>query len=512
MKNKNLHTFSNVSCGAIHSLILGITCITAFFLFNACSNSDTHLSPLKSSILNKDWQSVYDECYNNDSLLQKPETAALLGHAAVMLNKSNESYMLFQYLNHDTARINGWMNWATGFYKQYPKEAVANYFLGDALMRNQNHSEAIRYFNNSLKIAPAFPLALNARGLYFNMIEEKGKAMNDLNACLRASPDIAGFYVSRATIKFSNKAPEGALEDFEHALSISPFSVLALNGKACAMTFSTNTGLTPESELDTISHYLSQASFLLHDPVFQSNIRNLTLDIENRIYPELKDDPLFRVSDFLDWNGLKAISDQNENDVLRLITQAPLPDFIDGDFLIALNMSLTDPNLFRNILKNKELSDSAKSIIMIDDNRSSSTEDNNRATLEKLYKGFIADFRSRNPGMQLTTRDGLITSDSYRRNMTSGQLQDTQNRIDYLYKPAARAVQGIPLIGPAFGGNWVAHLNTASEANRRAMQTQGLDLTKTNPGGALADIKRSSIDGDEPYFLICPNGMGYEKD
>lgn len=402
---KKAHTFNKVNQGVSHLLILGFSCITAFFLYSACTNSDTHLSPLKSAILNNDWQSVYDECYNNDSLLQKPETSALLGHAAIMLNKCNEAYLLFQYLNHDSEkRINGWMNWANGFHKQYPKEAVANYFLGDALMRNQNHSEAIKYFNESLRIAPVFPLALNARGLYFSMIEEKGKALNDLNACLKASPDIAGFYVSRATIKFSNKAPEGALDDFTHALSLSPFSVLALNGKACAMTFSTNTGLTPEDELDTISHYLSHAAFLLNDPVFQSNIRNLTLDIENRIYPELKDDPLFRVSDFLDWNGLKAISDQNENDLLRLITKAPLPDYIDEVFLIALNRSLFDTGLFTSILKNSQLSESQRAIIVGGYNENIEIQINNRIILEELYEGYIAKSNLRDPGMYVASK------------------------------------------------------------------------------------------------------------
>lgn len=46
----------------------------------------------------------------------------------------------------------------------------------------------------------------------------------------------------------------------------------------------------------------------------------------------------------------------------------------------------------------------------------------------------------------------------------------------------------------------------------KAQQEGRIPGNLTNPGGALADIKRSSIDGDEPYFMICPNGMGYEKD
>jgi tetratricopeptide (TPR) repeat protein len=494
------------------AMVTTITIIAALFISSACSDSGSHVNALQSVILSDDWQSVYDECYTNDSLLQKSETAALLGHAAIMLNKCNESYMLFRYLNHDTALNTGWMNWATDFYKQNPKKAVANYFLGDALMRNQNHSEAIKYFNKALSIAPAFPLALNARGLYFSMIEEKGKAMKDLNACLRASPDIAEFYINRATIKFYKKAPEGALEDFEHALSISPFSVLALNGKACAMTFSTNTGLTPESELDSISHYLSQASFLLHDPVFQSNIRNLTLDIENRIYPELKDDPLFRVSDFLDWNGLKAITEQNENDVLRLITQAPLPDFIDGDFLIALNISLTDPDLFKNILKNRELSDSAKSIILSINNELDNTQHKNRIILEKLYEGLFANYQNRNPGMQITSDRGIIWANEYRANMPTPNIISAQDRVN-AYRHGADMFEstGIPIVS-YLGKQWNRHLDNATEQNRRALEQRGYDQRQTNPGGALADIKRSSIDGDEPYFLICPNGMGYEKD
>jgi hypothetical protein len=30
-----------------------------------------------------------------------------------------------------------------------------------------------------------------------------------------------------------------------------------------------------------------------------------------------------------------------------------------------------------------------------------------------------------------------------------------------------------------------------------------------DPGGALADIRRSYVDSDRPYFVTCVNGLGY---
>jgi len=479
---------------------------------------------IESAILANDWQRVYDECLKEDSLFAKPETAALVGHSSIMLNKNNESYILFQYLNADSMRVSQWQIWALNFQNRFPKKSVTNYLLGDAYYRNGNPDKALEFFNKALKTDPKYSLALNARGTVFALQNDKNKALNDYNVACSHDPNIAEFIINRATLKYNNKAPEGAYHDFELALKNSPSSALALNGKACAMVFNSQPVIDKENELDTISCYFYKASVLLPAPFIQYNTRTLTLDIENRIAPDLTESPFFRFSDFLDWDFLRQRNLIDKYDLLRIILQDTLPRNISLEFLVNLNSKLSNRDVFINYLIDNSVPDSLKSIItktlkveiVYGKSEKEKIECRNRLVIENFYEGLIASFTNRLTGMHIENKRETY----YRYGQTTGQhsfdyYQKRQDWNERVWRPAAEAVK---LGGTAIsaGGHPYIGLAVTSAGYAWAEYTRQ-DMRKTDkylrqpkpPGGVLVDIKRVSVDDNKPYFLICPNGLGY---
>jgi len=285
------------------------------------------------------------------------------------------------------------------------------------------------------------------------------------------------------------------------------------------MVFDSRATLPGESDIDSIFLYFYKAYYQLMLPIFEQNKRNLILSFENKMYPDLIESPVFRISDFLDWEALRKQTATNKSDVLKLILKSELPEIIDDHFLIQLNSLLGERFLFNEVTKNENVADSIKNIIISTRNAYSEKHASdilkqqyiNRLIIQKLYPGLIASWTERKPGMQLTLNKGFVRSDDYRRNMSVSQLKDAQNRIDYIYKPIARAVEGIPYVGAALGKNYMAHLDQATKANDRAFQKNNISMNETNPGGVLLDIRRASIDDDRPYFLFCTNSLGYDK-
>jgi len=87
-------------------------------------------SPIEAAVLEQNWQKVYDECEKDDSMFIKPETSALVGHACIMLNKNNQSFILLKSVDSDSIKREGWQLWADSFVEKYPRKEIGYYFLG----------------------------------------------------------------------------------------------------------------------------------------------------------------------------------------------------------------------------------------------------------------------------------------------------------------------------------------------------------------------------------------------
>lgn len=492
-----------------------------FFFWVSCYNKSTPKNKIESAILDQDWQKIYDECKIDDSLFKKPETAALMGHAAIMLNKNNQSFLLLKFIDIDSTKRTNWLKWAGDFQSRFPKQAISYYLLGDAYMRNLQKDKALEQLNKALEIDPKFSLALNARGTIYSISNDKNNATNDYNNACLTNPNVAEFFSSRATMFYLGKAPEMAYQDFDKALRINPAFALASNGKACAKLFDSQSSNKNENELDSISYYLYNAYNLINLPFINENIRSLILELENRMFPEQKETPSFRVSDFLDWEALRQRTLNNKYDLLVELLNGPLPEVINSEFLFKLNSNLIKQDLFVSYLKNPSIPDSIK--FKLDEtlkivsntgkNEKQKPEFSNRSVIEIFYKGLIASYKKREPGMQISYNKGelkMVTADSYREKMSVSEIQDAQNRMDYVYKPVMRALSVIPFAS-AFTDNMLAHYDVATSANERRLNKENTSLTETNPGGALAEVRRLYIDNDKPYFLMCVNGLGYDS-
>ena len=122
---------------------------TLGLLLLACNNSNKTGS-LTTYLLDKDWEKVAAACIQSDSQITKPETAALIGHAYIMLNKNNESFVLLNSVSHDSISRSEWQKWADNFVAQNPESAVGYYLQGDAYLRNGNRENARESFTKSI--------------------------------------------------------------------------------------------------------------------------------------------------------------------------------------------------------------------------------------------------------------------------------------------------------------------------------------------------------------------------
>jgi tetratricopeptide (TPR) repeat protein len=526
-----------------------IVAASILWLFS-CSNKNLPKNSIESALLAQDWKTVFEECKKADSLFKKPETAALMGHAAIMLNKNNQSYILFDFLKSDSTRTKGWLNWTDGFQKQFPKRAIAHYFQGDANMRNGNKAKAIECFTAAIKIDPKCALAFNARGTIYALDKDKINASKDLYAACSIDSTVAEFFASRGNMYFTIKTPETSFKDFNKALKLNPTFSLALNGKACSRFFNPDKEVN-EQELDTISYYFESASNQLNIPIINTNFRSMILEIENKMFPNEQKTPLFRGSDFLDWNILRIKSLNDKYDLFVALFKAPLPETLNSQFLITINTLLSNNNLYSNYLNNKAIPDSIKKIITIalnislipGNNELEKTKCKNRLVLEKYYSGLIATFVKREPG---TTVSEKVSE--YARNTQRDAVDAPKNILDHIgmdvkgtkisvggfirenVKNAAKIVEaGAEAITVGQTGSSLKRTQAENNANlenyknnlkandpkryNEELRNGKLDRMSgkfDNPGGAIAEIRRIFVDNDTPYFLLTINSLGYE--
>ena len=498
--------------------------------------------PIESALERNDWKRAF-EIASRDSLLSQPQTAGVLGHTAIMLNRNNASYRFLQLIS-SSNRAESWKRWTQDYVSRHPKRAVAQYFAGDAFMRSGAVEEALKCYGNAIKIDASFALALNARGTIFCPRRDKNGAIADLNKACAIDSGVAAFRANRATMFYDFKVPEAAYDDFQEALLIDPTFALALNGKACASIFVSRKGNCQGDQTDTVSELISEAYKQLNHPIFRANSRALLLEIENRIYLDPKECGSFRASDFLDWQTLCQRSISDKNDLLRFLLGGTIPTEVDAKTVSALNVLLNKQRPFDEFLNSRNIQDSLKRIVAEALGHGARTVgakrgdmETNRFVIEHFYDGLIAPCASGEPGMNVraTRGEGLIEAgQQFKRDIDAAPpgLADkftiplTKVTVGDLIRTPAKLAGDIAI---GTGALMDIHDFNRSTSELRQERVQLIDRMKAgnpayyqqkvddgtigrllqDPGGALADIRRSYVDSDRPYFVTCVNGLGY---
>jgi len=106
--------------------------------------------------------------------------------------------------------------------KHYPEDKevlqwLANYYYGQ-----QQFEEAIRYFNQALKIDPLFKLVYNMLAYAYDQIGDFEKSIWAINKYISIAPDEANPYDTKADLYAWNGKIEQAIQSYKKALEVKP--------------------------------------------------------------------------------------------------------------------------------------------------------------------------------------------------------------------------------------------------------------------------------------------------
>ena len=525
--------------------IFPFTVFPVLLLFSCQPRVD---DPLEAALLQENWEEAFSLA-QQDTLSSLPRTAGIIGHSAMMCNKNNLSYRMFDRLSFDSVAQDEWLSWTELFVNHYPEKAVAQYFYGDAQLRKGNIEKALECFTASLQSNPRFAPAFNARGMLYALKKDRVNATADLNKACVLDSSVAAFFANRGTFFYNFRTPEAAWADFKRALAIAPDFAVALNGMACSMLFSTRNDNLGIHEIDSISNLLDNASHYLRHVTFEGNARALLINLENNSTLILSDSCLFRLSDFTDWDSLYRRSKLDSTNLFTILLNGPLPATINAEIIGRLNMLLSTRNLFKPYLSARAVPDSLKEKISQFEKEAAAgqeksfvkkTEYINRIVIEKFYHGLIADHQHRNPGMNITTSRGQSLID-FGQNLNKDIDKTPRMLADDIGIPKTNFSVGgaIREVGKLAGNlatgtgaiidiidakRSIAQSNVQIENNINRIKEVNPAMynkwsndgtfdrwrgTTDKPGGALADVRRVSIDSGKPYFMSCVNGMAY---
>ena len=368
--------------------------------------------------------------------------------------------------------------------------AIACYLRGDGQVRVGNWSAAIDHYDKALQHDPSLALAHMARGIATvaeNSWNRK-KIESDFRAAIKLDPTLAEAYTSLGVFQIIHHSSEGAMHSFSKALELSNGYALALNGLGCAQYGSNQWQAAGDS--------FAEAARAVPLPLFLENLHSLGVAVESSYMPGMDDSPLFRFSDFLDWESLREKSTKQES-VLYTLLGRPLPALLTVETLAMLNTALNTPEFFERVTSTPGLVEMNQRLEGFEENSRLlrkqptvhlSSVDNasirrlNRVILEEAYPNLIARHDQRRPGMQLT-RQGFMDASSYRKSIGPNGIVMGQARIDNVWRHGANGLEPIPIVGYV-GKMWNRHLDHATDMNRKVMTNQyQLNLDDFREGG-----------------------------
>lgn len=475
------------------------------FVSAAFADQVVDCETIKPALLAENWQAVSEACTRFDPNIAAlpPVLRIIQGHAYLALNQNNQSLVYLLSVSKKSDRLK-WNDWATCFAEAYPENATALYLQGDARARLRRWEEAVTSYTEALhhtRTPLARAMVLNARGVAYAKLNRFEQAHDDLGLACETAPRFVDAYCSLGTLLVLKEAAEGAEQMFEKglALSVEPQGpeapALALNGLACAQY-----GLC---RWEQAGQSLDAATQVLPLPLFVANLRTIAVANENCQISGKTNSPLFRFSDFLNWEALREAS-MKQDEPIHIFMGIELPETLTMDLIDRLNAALKQREFYERVREKIEPSQALQALLSLaEETRSirsgppstgSSAEQDrviklNRLVLEYLYPNWIAGHEQRDPGMQLTLTQGLINSRDYKAGLSTSQLMGGYQRME-AYKLGSDVLATVPFCG-GLASRWKDHLNTSMGTTRTEMLRRGVDF---NPAGVVVDLQGQIVD------------------
>jgi TPR repeat protein len=120
--------------------------------------------------------------------------------------------------------------------KAVPDRVAGLYGMAQQFAKSGNYSEAIRNFDEVLRLSPGDPEALNNRCWARAIVGELDNALKDCNQALQLRPRYGDAFDSRGFVNLRIGRNTNAIDDYDAALSIDPRRASSLYGRGIAKT------------------------------------------------------------------------------------------------------------------------------------------------------------------------------------------------------------------------------------------------------------------------------------
>jgi tetratricopeptide (TPR) repeat protein len=120
--------------------------------------------------------------------------------------------------------------------KTAPDRAGSLYGLAQQFAKSGNYSEAIKNFDEVIRLSPGDPEALNNRCWARAIVGDLDNALKDCNQALQLRPRYGDAFDSRGFVNLKIGRTTNAIDDYNAALSIDPRRASSLYGRGIAKT------------------------------------------------------------------------------------------------------------------------------------------------------------------------------------------------------------------------------------------------------------------------------------
>jgi tetratricopeptide (TPR) repeat protein/predicted Ser/Thr protein kinase len=105
---------------------------------------------------------------------------------------------------------------------------------GQRLILERKYDEAVKSFDEAIRLKPQFPMAFAARGSALLAAKDMDRALADFNEAIRLKPDLQFAFVERGRLYNLQGEYQRAIQDFDEAIQLSPDNIKAFEGRAYA--------------------------------------------------------------------------------------------------------------------------------------------------------------------------------------------------------------------------------------------------------------------------------------
>jgi tetratricopeptide (TPR) repeat protein len=100
--------------------------------------------------------------------------------------------------------------------------AIAHNTRGNAFLKRQEYGQAIRDYDDSIRLNPSYSKALNDRGVAYTRMQELDRAIGDFDEAIQLSPDYAIAFANRAQTYQRKGEFNLAVRDYAAAVRLQP--------------------------------------------------------------------------------------------------------------------------------------------------------------------------------------------------------------------------------------------------------------------------------------------------